>query len=85
MNRKIQEYIREQKEKGYSIDIPDEAPIKLETLGKVPSYRRIAIAILKNDHHLTTLGKQAPHSHFYDELKRIELSDRMDKFLSLKK
>lgn len=76
MRKKISGYIQEQKKRGYPDDIPDEAPDRLEALGKVPSYRRIAFAILKQDHNLITLGKSAPYSLVYDLLKRKEISER---------
>jgi predicted phosphoadenosine phosphosulfate sulfurtransferase len=48
----------------------------LEQLNKVPSYRKICIAIMKNDIHLESLGFSKPKSRFYSELKRIELIER---------
>lgn len=79
MKRKISAYIQEQKKKGYPDDIPDEAPERLEQLGKVPSYRRIAFAILKQDHNLLTLGKSPAYSLAYDLLKQKELKERAKK------
>ena len=40
----------------YSNGIPDEAPEGLAKQGRVPSYKAIAMAILKNDHSLKSLG-----------------------------
>jgi predicted phosphoadenosine phosphosulfate sulfurtransferase len=57
-------------------DLPDEAPRRLEELNKVPSYRQICIAILKNDKHLKTLGQSQPISKVYSQLKRKELEER---------
>ena len=56
---------------GYSDDLPDEAPTRLEQLRKVPSYRIVAIAILRND--IRMLGVQLPRSRWYSVLKSIEL------------
>jgi len=39
----------------------------------VPSYKRIAIAILKNDYPLKSLGLNPPKSEVYNDLKKIEL------------
>ena len=39
----------------------------------VPSYKRIAIAILKNDYALKSLGFSQPKSEVYNDLKKIEL------------
>lgn len=36
--------------------VPDDAPESLSKQGRVPSYKAIAMAILKNDHSLKTLG-----------------------------
>lgn len=58
----------------YSNGIPDEAP--QEIYDKVPSYKRIAIAILKNDISLKTLGFQPKISKYYSEFKRIEIEQR---------
>lgn len=40
----------------YSNGIPDQAPESLAKQGRVPSYKAIAMAILKNDHALKSLG-----------------------------
>ena len=76
MKEKILNYINDWENKCYKDGIPDEAPLRLEQLGKVPSYRRICIAILKNDFALKTLGFSPPKSEVYNELKRIELEQR---------
>lgn len=41
-----------------------------------PSYRQIAIAILKHDHALTSLGFTAEMSPWYMALKRLEIAER---------
>jgi len=41
---------------------------------KVPSYKRIAIAILRND--ISYLGYDRPKSKYYSILKRIEIDAR---------
>lgn len=48
LKRRIGQYVLSWKRKGYPGDIPDEAPSRLEELGKVPSYRLICIALMKN-------------------------------------
>lgn len=78
MRQKIRQYISKWLEQGYQSGIPDEAPIKLEAMNKVPSYRKICMAILKNDIHLTTLGYSRPICEEYGILKRIELSARSE-------
>lgn len=76
MKRKINQYIKTWEQRCYFNGIPDEAPERLESLNKVPSYRRIAISILKNDYALKSLGMTAKTSNYYHELKRIELKNR---------
>lgn len=69
-------YIKKWESQGYSEGIPDEADLKLEGLGKVPSYRMICRAILKNDVMLTTLGFSKQKCDSYSVLKKIEIDAR---------
>lgn len=77
MKRKIMSYINKWKLQGYKNGIPDEAPSNLEALVKVPSYRQICRAILKNDINLISLGYSKPNSEAYNMLKRIEINERI--------
>lgn len=74
MYRKILEYIETWENRCYPDGIPDEAPIELND--KVPSYKKICIAILKNDVALETLGFTKPKCEIYSLLKRKELNER---------
>ena len=76
MKNKIIKYIQKWEKQGYELGIPDEAPAKLEALNKVPSYRMICKAILKNDICLQSLGFSKPKSKAYNLLKRIEINSR---------
>lgn len=76
MREKILKYIETWEQRCYFDGIPDEAPKELESLGKVPSYRRICLAILKNDYPLKTLGFTPNESKYYGCYKRIELAQR---------
>ena len=76
MYYRIRKYIKDWETKCYHKGIPDEAPIRLEQLNKVPSYKQICLTILKNDTSLKTLGFNRPKSKYYNELKRIELIER---------
>jgi predicted phosphoadenosine phosphosulfate sulfurtransferase len=76
MKKKIKEYISVWEQRCYFDGIPDEAPIELESRNKVPSYRKICMAILKNDYHLKTLGFTPTKSIYYSQLKKIELKNR---------
>lgn len=78
MKKAIIEYISRWEARCYSEGIPDEAPLELERRNLVPSYRRIAIAILKNDVSLKSLGLTATKSKYYDFYKRIEIEKRLN-------
>lgn len=79
MRDRIDKYIKEWMLRGYLDDIPDEVPDALMDESLAPSYKAIAIAILRNDHHMTALGFQAPKSIWYNALKRIEINQRNKK------
>lgn len=85
LKSKISKYVTEWERRGYAGGIPDEAPAVFERLGKVPSYRRICLAILKNDVALQSLGFDPPKSIVYMQLKKIEIENRDGhKFVQLK-
>lgn len=73
---KIQTYIKSWESKGYETGIPDEAPIELEKTGLVPSYRKICVALMKNENNLESLGFSRPKCESYKEIKRIEIENR---------
>ena len=52
----MRQYVSAWRKRCYSNDIPDEVPRKVEASGRAPSYRAIAIAILRNDLTLKALG-----------------------------
>ena len=74
VHNKIKQYIKEWEKRCYNKGIPDEAPIGL--VDKVPSYQKIAIALLKNDFNLKSLGYKTKESKYYSILKRIEIDAR---------
>ena len=74
MRTKISEYIKTWEQRCYVNGIQDEAP--KEIYDKVPSYKKIAMAILKNDTSLKGLGFTPLDSEYYGAYKRIELSER---------
>ena len=76
MKTKIHQYIIKWVKKGYFNGIPDNAPLRLEHLNKVPSYRKICIAILKNDIQLKSLGIERDKCLLYDMIKKQELKER---------
>ena len=73
---KIAAYIAKWLTRGYP-HIPEEAPPRLEEIGKAPSYRLICQAILSNDVCLTSLGYSRPQTPAYMALKRAELDERL--------
>ena len=83
MKEKILEYIQTWEKRCYFDGIPDEAPYELEIRNKVPSYKRVCIAILRNDHSLKTLGFTPKKSKYYDAYKKIEIEGR-SKYKQLK-
>lgn len=50
-------------------EIPDEIPEKLARSNRAPSYKSIAIAILKNDSTLKSIGFEGKETHWYRILK----------------
>lgn len=67
----------------YSDGIPDEVPNKIMDSGRVPSYKALAISILKNDLLLKGVGFEGKESKWYSALKdkkRREESNQYDMF-----
>jgi len=78
MKQKIMDYIKTWESRCYFDGIPDEAPYELEIRNKVPSYRKICYAILKNDYSLKTLGFDQKKSIYYNHFKKIEIESRLN-------
>ena len=74
VEKKIKEYVKTWEGRCYYYGIPDESPV--EIFDKTPSYKRIVIAILSNDHSFKSLGFTPKKSKYYNELKRIEIQKR---------
>jgi predicted phosphoadenosine phosphosulfate sulfurtransferase len=74
MRKRIEQYIKTWENRCYHDGIPDEAPVEISDM--VPSYKRIAIAILRNDYPLKSLGFTPKTSKFYTILKGIEIRAR---------
>ena len=79
MKKDIMNYIKTWEQRCYFDGIPDEVPIRIDQLNKAPSYRRIALSILKND--LELIGISPKKSIYYSMLKRIEINKRESKFI----
>lgn len=59
VTKRICDYVERWESRCYSKEqggIPEEAPSALVTQGRVPCWRGLALAILKNDHTLKSLG-----------------------------
>lgn len=76
MQNRILHYLKTWKWRGYEKGIPDEVPPELMRLNLAPSHKAIALAILKNDHSLSSLGYSQPVSPWYSVIKKIELENR---------
>jgi len=59
------------KERCYSDGIPDEVPELLSKSMRVPSYKAIAMAILRNDLNFHSIGFDQKQSDYYFQLKAI--------------
>ena len=76
MRQKIGCYVSKWERQGYADGLPESAPVPLEDLSKVPSWRLICKAIMKNDYALETLGYSREKCPAYMMLKKIELRKR---------
>lgn len=74
MRNRIENYIRLLENRCYPNGLPDEVPMEINDM--VPNYRRIAIAILRNDVALKSLGFTPPKSEWYNRFKKIEIEAR---------
>lgn len=79
MRARIAHYIETWERRGYENGIPEEVPHELMRLNLAPSYKAIAIAILKNDHTLSSLGYSKPVSPWYNAIKKHEIEARTKK------
>jgi predicted phosphoadenosine phosphosulfate sulfurtransferase len=75
MRKIVHNYVRMWESRCYPDGIPDEPPPEL--FHKIPSYKLIAFAILRNDSEM--LGIIKPPCKAYIALKRIEISKRPNK------
>jgi len=72
---KIGTFISKWINRCYQPDIPDEAYWNLENLGKVPSYRRICRAVLRNDFLCKSIGFSQPKSKVYGDYLNIKYGE----------
>lgn len=76
IHARIGQYEQRWSRQGYAAGIPDEVPDQLMHECLAPSYKQLAIAIMKNDHALSSLGFSVPVSPWYSVLKRIEFEQQ---------
>ena len=67
---KVEEYLELWRSRCYSDDIPDEVPKLIEVTMRVPSYKALAISILKNDFSFKSCGFSAGRSDLVEVLRR---------------
>lgn len=66
--RRVLDYVRIWSNRCYSNGIPDDIPATLAATNRAPSWKAVAVAILKNDHHLYSIGFSRPESAQVDRL-----------------
>ena len=64
--QRVSEYVKTWENRCYSNGIPDEVPMKLMKSRRAPSYKAIALAILRNDLNLYSLGFRQKDSAILD-------------------
>lgn len=75
---RFKKFIAGWQNRGYKT-IPDEAPINLENICWVPSWRRMCKVILRNDYWCKGLGQTQPKSDAYIQFKDIKKKRQMEK------
>lgn len=68
---KIAVFLHWYQQRGYPHGIPDEAELELEARKKVPSWRRICKALLRNDYWMKGLSFTQTESEAYARYKKI--------------
>lgn len=68
---KIAVFLHWWEERGYPDGIPDEADIHLEAAKKVPSWKRVCKALLRNDYWCKGLSFSQTKSEAYEKYKKV--------------
>lgn len=76
--KRVEKYIETWEARCYSDGLPDSAPIKLERSYRVPSYRNLALCLMRNDTLLLGAGLSKPPSKAYSMIKKAEISKRVN-------
>lgn len=80
---RFKKFIAGWKKRGYN-SIPDEAPHNLEVKCWVPSWKRMARAILRNDYYCKGLGQTQPVSEAYQKFKEIKHKNKVEQSIKEK-
>lgn len=80
---KVLVFLKWYESRGYESGIPDEADPKEEARRKVPSWRRVCKAILRNDRMCRSLGFSQHRSGAYEHYRKL-MKQRRDQWKSLK-
>jgi len=75
---RFKKFIAGWKDRGYN-KIPDKAPIELENMCWVQSWRRMCKVLLRNDYWCKGLGQTQPKSEAYLQFKEIRHKRKLEK------
>lgn len=76
--KRFKTFIRGWRGRGYTDDIPDEAPAILEAKHWAPSYRRLCKVLLRNDYWCKGLGLTQPKSEAYGKYLKIRDAKKVE-------
>jgi predicted phosphoadenosine phosphosulfate sulfurtransferase len=82
--KRFKKFIAGWQDRGYKV-VPDEAPLNLEQMCWVPSWRRMCKVILRNDYWCKGLGQTQPKSDAYIQFKEIQKKRKMESEFKEKK
>ena len=68
ITQRVKDYVTTWESRCYFDGIPEELAAGIAKSGRVPSYKAIAIAILKNDHNFYSLGFSERPSELVNQL-----------------
>ena len=70
LEQRIETYLQTWESRCYPDGISDEVPYKLMRSGRAPSWKAIALAILRNDMNLTSLGFEQDEGNLARRLRQ---------------
>lgn len=75
---KLAVYLKWWSKRGYEAGIPDKAEVRLESYGKVPTWRKICKTILRNDYWCKGLGFSPTKTSAYKKYVELMKKRRVD-------